>query len=484
MKKYYSHIIIFLLNLLNFSCQKEVYTGVVEIEHFEDRKISIQSRPTHAAIYLNSKNLGIYTPDTVKWLLADNNIITLKLPMYSDTTFSVNVSEGQTKSVFVDFTLNTKNVGKIDCSSNPNGADIWLNDSLTNRKTPFTFSRITPGNYEVKFTSALHRPDSLNVTVTASTTANVFLTLEDTSRWVSYNMNNTHIVSNYISALACDKSNYFRIGTDRGLMSFSGKKFESYTGNNSPLPSNIITSIAVDDLNRKWIGTENGLMVFDDRVWADYSLNLPSPNVTIIVIDHLGNAWIGTQKGVVKYSNGTWQTFTTVNSGLKENFINCIAVDKSNSVWFGSVFSGISVFDGKSWKYFNNENTHINYVSLKYVQAITEDKLGRVWVSVLNTDSQTTNLIVYDSNEWSEYTDGAFLFNLTYSLYAKNQYIIFGNRNDMGILNVDDGIFDSYENANSALPLFRLQTVTMDYLNNIWIGTFMNGLGKFRAGNF
>ncbi|MCL5027635.1 MAG: PEGA domain-containing protein [Bacteroidetes bacterium] len=90
----------------------------------------------------------------------------------------MSVSGGESKSIFVDFTLNTKNVGKIDCASNPSGADIWLNDSLTHRKTPFTLSRITPGNYEVKFTSALHRPDSSDVTVIASTTANVFLTLE------------------------------------------------------------------------------------------------------------------------------------------------------------------------------------------------------------------------------------------------------------------------------------------------------------------
>ncbi|MCL4547757.1 MAG: PEGA domain-containing protein [Bacteroidetes bacterium] len=466
------------------SCEQSVYTSSPDGQTTQNRKVFIQSKPSHATIYLNDKNLGIQTPDTVKWLPADNNIITLKLPLYSDTTFSVNVLAGQTKNVFVDFTLNTKNVGKIDCTSNPNGADIWLNDTLTNKKTPITLSRLVPGNYKVKFTTALHRPDSSDVTVIASTTANVFLTLEDTSKWVSYNKRNSQTISNYISAITCDKQNKIWIGTDRGLMSFSGKKFVTYTMQNSPLPSDIITCVAVDEQNRKWIGTENGLMIFDNGVWSDYSSNLPDLNLTAITFDHSGDTWIGTQKGLVQYSNGSWQTFTITNSGLKENFVTCIAVDKSNRIWIGSVFNGISLYDGKSWSFFNNSNTDIEYVSLEYVQAMTTDKLGRVWVSVLNTDSKTTDLIFYDGSGWSKYTNSAFLFNLTYSLYAKNEHLIFGNKNRLCVLNDDMGILTSYDTANSALPLYRIQTITMDNANNIWFGTFEDGIGKFKVGNF
>ena len=484
MKLIFKSIVFLFGTLLIYSCQQEVYFGPPDELSVQNRKVFIQSKPTRASIYLNGKNLGIQTPDSIQWLPSQNNTFTLKLSLFADTTFTMSVSGGESKSIFVDFTLNTKNVGKIDCASNPSGADIWLNDSLTHRKTPFTLSRITPGNYEVKFTSALHRPDSSDVTVIASTTANVFLTLEDTSKWVSFNKRNSQTISNYISAITCDKQNKIWIGTDRGLMSFSGKKFETYTTLNSPLPSDIITCIAVDDQNRKWIGTENGLMIFDNHTWTDYSSNLPSLNITAVTFDHLGNAWIGTQKGLVKFSNGTWETFTTADSGLKENFVTCIAIDKFNSVWVGSIFSGISVFNGKSWSYFNNSNTNINYVSLEYVQAMTTDKLGRVWVSVLNTSSKTTDLIVYDGSEWSQYTNRAFLFNLTYSLYAKNEYLIFGNKNKLCILNNNTGTFTGYDTANSELPLYRIQTITMDNANNIWFGTFTDGLGKFKVGNF
>ena len=479
--------IIFLFFVLCFtiSCEQTIYTGPPKDTAIQNRKVFIQSNPTRASIYLNGKNLGVQTPDSIQWLPSQNNTFTLKLPLFSDTTFDVNVSEGESKNIFVDFTLNTKNVGKIDCASNPNGADIWLNDSLTNKKTPFTLSRLSPAYYKVKLSMPQHRPDSSNVTVVASTVSNVFFTLEDTSKWVSYNKNNSHIINNFISALSSDKSNRIWIGTDKGMMSFNGKKFETYTTLNSPLPSDIITCVAVDEQNRKWIGTENGLIVFDDRVWTDYSSNLPSLNITAVTFDHLGNAWIGTQKGLVKYSNGSWETFTATNSGLKENFVTCIALEKNNTIWVGSVYNGISVYDGTSWSYFNTSNVGIQYERLEYVQSIAIDNRGIVWVSALFPLAGASDLLFFDGNKWFKYSNRPFFHNLTYAIYAKDHFVLFGNKLGLAILNNDAGwSIISYDTANSELSLFRTQTIIFDNSNNIWIGTFMNGLGKFKAGNF
>ncbi|MEW5842442.1 MAG: hypothetical protein AB1775_04180 [Bacteroidota bacterium] len=69
-------------------------------------------------------------------------------------------------------------------------------------------------------------------------------------------------------------------------------------------------------------------------------------------------------------------------------------------------------------------------------------------------------------------------------LIFKSIVFLFGNKKGIAILNNDTGSMTSYNNANSALPFFRIQTVTFDNSNNIWIGTFTDGLGKFKAGNF
>ncbi|MCL4550204.1 MAG: hypothetical protein M1495_16740 [Bacteroidetes bacterium] len=69
-------------------------------------------------------------------------------------------------------------------------------------------------------------------------------------------------------------------------------------------------------------------------------------------------------------------------------------------------------------------------------------------------------------------------------LIFKSIVFLFGNKKGIAILNNDTGSMTSYDNANSALPLFRIQTVTFDNTNNIWFGTFTDGLGKCKVGNF
>lgn len=481
MNKLFVKYLNLLVVILLVSCEQTVYTGPIEEQSVPKRTAFIQSRPSHALIYLNGKYLGIQTPDSVNWLSSEDNLITLKLPLYSDTTFYANVNAGQIKNIFIDFLSNTKNVGNIYCSSDPTFSDIWLNDSLTNKKTPFTLSRLTPGNYEVKISSSQYRSDSINVNVYAGTTSNAFLSLEDTSKWVSYNKTNSGIISNYIISLICDKMNHIWIGTEKGLMSFDGKKFKSYTKQNSPLPSETITSLAVDNQNRKWIGTATGLMIYDNNSWIDFSSNLPDLYVTAITFDNLGNAWIGTPKGLVKYSNGNWKSFTTSNSGLRENFVTCIAVDKQNNIWVGSVLSGISVYDGNFWSYFDTQNLKLQFQCLDYVQSIAIDNQGIVWVSAACVSSSTTSVLCYNGKIWTRFM---YYNNYTYSIFARDQFVVLCNKENIGILNNNNGFYHPYNKANKELTLYRVQAITMDNFNNIWLGTTDYGVGKFKAGNF
>lgn len=56
--------------------------------------------------------------------------------------------------------------GQLIVTSEPPGANIDLNDSLTSRKTPFSFTKINPGNYKIRLALAGYFPDSANVKLT------------------------------------------------------------------------------------------------------------------------------------------------------------------------------------------------------------------------------------------------------------------------------------------------------------------------------
>ncbi|NCS87250.1 MAG: PEGA domain-containing protein, partial [Ignavibacteria bacterium] len=82
-------ILVFILGLSLSSCEKEVSVSTNEKESENHAKIFINSKPAGAKIYLDGKNTGYITPDTVKWLLAGEYKVTLKKEYFKDTNVVV-----------------------------------------------------------------------------------------------------------------------------------------------------------------------------------------------------------------------------------------------------------------------------------------------------------------------------------------------------------------------------------------------------------
>ena len=95
MKKFILLLIIPLIGILITSCDstEDPVTPAAKGNLF------LTSNPAGAEIWLDGTNTSQTTPDTVKGLDAAVYSVTLKLADYSDTTFSVSVSSGQTSVV-------------------------------------------------------------------------------------------------------------------------------------------------------------------------------------------------------------------------------------------------------------------------------------------------------------------------------------------------------------------------------------------------
>ncbi|MFC1574406.1 FlgD immunoglobulin-like domain containing protein, partial [Candidatus Latescibacterota bacterium] len=64
-------------------------------------------------------------------------------------------------------------------------------------------------------------------------------------------------------------------------------------------------------------------------------------------VDQNNVLWISTiDSGVSRFDGETWTTFTTDNSGLCDNKVNAIAVEKNNTIWFGTD-NGVSKYTGE-----------------------------------------------------------------------------------------------------------------------------------------
>lgn len=91
---------------------------------------------------------------------------------------------------------------------------------------------------------------------------------------------------------------------------------------------------------------------FNGTDWTTYNTSnsgLPNNCVSSIVIDRQNNKWIGSsnanlQAGLVKYDGSNWIFYNTSNSGLPHNSVFSIVIDKFNNKWIATG-NGLAVFN-------------------------------------------------------------------------------------------------------------------------------------------
>ena len=137
----------------------------------------MQSEPSGAQIFLSGTNTNKQTPSTIENLEEGSHQFTLKLDGYKDTTFNVTIIRKQQVNKYV---LLTKEIltGSLFISSEPGGAEIFLNDNNTGKTTPNTFEELLEGSYSITLKLNFYRDTTLNIEVVRQqlTSKNIILT--------------------------------------------------------------------------------------------------------------------------------------------------------------------------------------------------------------------------------------------------------------------------------------------------------------------
>lgn len=476
MRKILLSVIVF--SSLIISCEQAVYTGPPDEPKPQNGKVFVDSNPRGALIYLDGWNMGLKTPATLNGLTYGGHSITLKLNLYLDGKIGLSVSGNYSNSIYYDFVNDPRNLGSLYCSSNPNGSDIYMNDTLTMKKTPFTFNNLKPGSYKIKYTHLDYRADSAVAVVKASTEEYVSLTLEDTSKIVNYLAFNSGLPSNDVNCVVVDHLNHIWVGTGRGLAKFDGKKWRNFDMKNSPLNADFVTHLTVEKNNNILVGTTSGLFLFDGNIWLNYSSSINNNYVNDIAVDSLDNYWIGTLNGLFKFSGGSWTEYNTSNSKIAENNVTCLTVDSKNRVWIGSAYNGLSVLDGNSWYYFNKSNLNVK-VSTNQVAALSTGYDGKVWANFWES-----GLLYFDGTSWNQLLLNGYSIPFVVTFYSTNDKIYMG-RKYYGVVVLDSsGKINSLNYLGNGKYIGWVQSIAVDAQGNLWFATPGTGLFKVKKGNF
>ncbi len=476
MKKY---TLMFCFLLIVFTaCEKEV-SVTTPLGEPENGYVFVKSTPAGSKIFLNGKNTGKVTPDSLYAIEFGSALVTLRGNYFKDTSLTVVFTKDIKNRLDVDFTTNPGMRGSITCTTKPAGALIFINDSSTGIFTPHKFLDVLPGNYKINYQLKGYRCPSYNSIVSSGVIASSYSVLQDTTVWVDYLVTNSGIPTNSLSCVEADNAGNIWIGSaNKGLIYFDKTNWINYSRENSLLPSNAVTAVAKGYNGDIFVGTTNGLVKISSGVWEVFNSDnsaLSNDYINCIKKDNIGNIWIGTKGGLFKYNSTGFTIYTGSNSNLPESHITSLAATTLGVLYVGTYQNGVVEINGSV---FTRYSISYNYPGLN-ITAAEVDKNNNIWFGHMPASPFVGGISVFNGSTFTSYTAG---------LPVNSVNNIFVDDNDRKWVSTNDGLagfgdyslINVYRTQNSGLKSNFIRGVTQDKNGSLWIVTSDGGLCKFK----
>ncbi|MCU0362984.1 MAG: hypothetical protein MUE32_06475 [Bacteroidales bacterium] len=205
--------------------------------------------------------------------------------------------------------------------------------------------------------------------------------------------------------------------------------------------------------------------------------NLGSQKIYDIHQDGSGFVWLGTENGVTRFDGRVFQNFTTRDS-LPAGGVFCIHEDHRGRLWFGHLNGGgVSVYDGKGFSKCTFDTISIEGHVTAIVQ--TGDSL---WFA---TTSNGAILALWPGDSIRNIRARSFQGEAGLSYMVTGAYVmtdgtlIFNMNGALRKLDRRDGIFAGYRMPNMT-RYFETSRMLEDSSGDLWFGTFMGGLYRYR----
>lgn len=188
---------------------------------------------------------------------------------------------------------------------------------------------------------------------------------------------------------------------------------------------------------------------------------LLSNNVNCVDVDGSNSVWFGTQGGVSIFNGSIWTDHTVVtDAGLADNNIQAIYVANSGDVWVGTDF-GASVYSGGSWTTY----TVADGLGNDQVKCVSEDADGDIW---FGTNSGATE---FDGTNWTSYgTAQGLPFGGVTTIKTRSNGELWMGSGLGGVIVYDGSSFSVITNADGLVD-DRIRGLVIDGQDNKWVGT-------------
>ena len=285
-----------------------------------------------------------------------------------------------------------------------------------------------------------------------------------------------------------------------------------------------IDCLTVDDNGKAFICSGTKLYITGKGSQEEYDLGCEILDIEIAP-DH--SVWLGSNgMGLGCFSDGKLRWYNSENSGLPRDYVRYVEIGSKGRIWFSSSayqIGGLGLFDGKKFEFMTPENSPLNQ---NMIEGIEAGKDGIIYVATTGTTGKT-NIYRITEYSWDCLGDeeGTFYWVFSFavgpsgniylvedfslsSAWTTNRFFMF-NGNDWQTIEPEDSYTIGYGSriradlrnycwlaggisGGSSVSVFDgarwhrpredflegefITALEVDSENNIWIGTFSNGV--------
>jgi ligand-binding sensor domain-containing protein len=172
------------------------------------------------------------------------------------------------------------------------------------------------------------------------------------------------------------------VGTDQGLWLFQRQSWSKITVEDG-LPSNNITAIWVDPNGPVWVGTSAGLTQRNPTtgVWIPIETENTQGQpfyIQALIGNSAGEVWGGTDgDGYFQASASGFIRAFSGEVGLTTRYVQTVAIDKDGSIWFGTA-SGVFRKDQNMWV--KELQDGVRFSGINYINTLLVDSDNQLWI--------------------------------------------------------------------------------------------------------
>lgn len=284
-----------------------------------------------------------------------------------------------------------------------------------------------------------------------------------------------------------------------GVVTFN-EELEDFTGQmtnlkgteNSTLVGtrNTVNDILLHESGDLWIGTAEGLSIFSpyansftNIIESNDEMGLSVSNINCIYIDKAQSIWIGTEGGGINVHHQNTNKFQHYkkdeqkNKSLKSNVVFSFLEDDDSLLWVGTYEGGISVFDRSSKVNYYSEDFGLTLKNPSVLD-LQQDYKGNIWIGYYGAGIQVFDkkrrkvLKTFNSRDENTIKNNT-IFDME-QIQDKSMWI--ANFKGIDIYDFDTGEFTHISEKEGLKDKIVTDLNYDEVANSVWVSTLKGGL--------